>query len=548
MQILFYKFEKPRHAVIPAQDPKGRKNTRVVVCYMRGYLVHSLPMVNAISYLPGIGRLFLLAYAPRVHIGEHTFQAGFLYDPDLTEIGNHAVIGGGTVVSGHSMTIKGPGEYVYVSAKVCIGNAATIGGESRIAMGVSIGDYAVVEPASNVTAFTIIPPGEVWGGNPAVFLRKRVDAPVQNAEANSRPTHSKAEAQDLNFDVRTAAARVVADTFAITNADADELGEEAVGEWDSLAKLAIAASLADVYDCRLSPQQILELKSLSDVEQAIASARSRGVTAAVESSAELPTDPEWLPLLPSNTVSRLLANERSPAAPLPSRCSVTIAASFTAEPLASSLTRWSSAFGIETEVQFCGFNQIIQRCWRPTAPFANAAGLNVVLLRPEDLPETPAEAAAMMSDVLGAIRRFTSDGTGLVVGSLPPPISSSFGGDRVQTDALRSRWSQELTEIEGVEIIDFAGAIERVGLAAAGDAALEAATRAPYSPAAFRELGIEMCGLFAAAEFPRRKFWRSTVMACYGAERSRKTVSTESNWAPMVPDEPSNYFSGSSCV
>ena len=202
MQFLFWNYEKPRHVAAGGQDAEGLRHLRLIVCYMRGYLVKSLPMLNAISFLPGLGQLCLLAYAPRLRIGERSFLAGFLYDPDLTEIGDDVVIGGGSVISAHSMTMKRPGEFVYVSAKIQIANGVTIGGESRVAMGVTMGAHSIVEPASNVVAFTAIPPGEVWGGNPAVFLRKRVDAPTDADGTASQPSRAKAEFKVQNLDLR----------------------------------------------------------------------------------------------------------------------------------------------------------------------------------------------------------------------------------------------------------------------------------------------------------------------------------------------------------
>ena len=279
-----------------------------------------------------------------------------------------------------------------------------------------------------------------------------------------------------------------------------------IGPWDSLVQLAIASTLADVYDCRLAPAKIAQLRTVADVERAISSAQQAAEPPPIESAEKLPADPEWLPLLPAATVGRLLAAVNRPAPPSSVPFTVAVAASFTAEPLASSLVRWTSAFGVETRVEFCGYNQIVQALLALDSQFrANAGGLNVVLLRPEDLPEAPEAATEVVTDLLSAIRRFAAEGSGLVVGSLPPPVSATFGGDRVKFDALRSQWSRQLSEIEGVEVLDFAGAIERVGLAAAGDAAMEAATRAPFSTAAYRELGVEIARLVRRSRCPRAK-------------------------------------------
>ena len=56
------------------------------------------------------------------------------------------------------------------SVPVIIGNNVFIGMDSLILKGVTIGDYAIVAARSVVTKS--IPAGEVWGGNPAKFIRK----------------------------------------------------------------------------------------------------------------------------------------------------------------------------------------------------------------------------------------------------------------------------------------------------------------------------------------------------------------------------------------
>lgn len=58
-------------------------------------------------------------------------------------------------------------------AETTIGNDVWIGAKCLIKGGVTIGDGAIVGMGSVVTKD--IPPYEVWGGNPAHFIRKRFD-------------------------------------------------------------------------------------------------------------------------------------------------------------------------------------------------------------------------------------------------------------------------------------------------------------------------------------------------------------------------------------
>ncbi len=57
-----------------------------------------------------------------------------------------------------------------LSGPVEIGENVFVGGFSIILKGVKIGDNAVVASGSVVSKS--IPPGEIWGGNPAKFIRK----------------------------------------------------------------------------------------------------------------------------------------------------------------------------------------------------------------------------------------------------------------------------------------------------------------------------------------------------------------------------------------
>jgi FkbH-like protein len=128
-----------------------------------------------------------------------------------------------------------------------------------------------------------------------------------------------------------------------------------------------------------------------------------------------------------------------------------------------------------------------------------------VLLRPEDLPTDPDDARRAAATLLNAVRSFADGGGSVAVGTLPPPVSPSYTGDRAAVDALRRYWDEELQSIGGVQRFEFAGVIERIGLTAAGDAAMELAARAPYSAAAYRELGIEISRLVRRRARPRAK-------------------------------------------
>ena len=108
------------------------------------------------------------------------------------------------------------------------------------------------------------------------------------------------------------------------------------------------------------------------------------------------------------------------------------------------------------------------------------AGLNVVLVRPEDLGDSPDTQKAAAGELLAAIRHFAAErgaSAGLSVGSLPPSPLSTAGTDRLALEELRANWARQLSEIDGVEMFDFGGVVERVGLTPAGNGAPQATSR-----------------------------------------------------------------------
>ncbi len=155
-----------------------------------------------------------------------------------------------------------------------------------------------------------------------------------------------------------------------------------------------------------------------------------------------------------------------------------------------------AAFGIDVSVRFCGTNQIARALLARESPFrGNAAGLNVVLVRPEDLGDSPDAQTAAARELLAAIRHFAAEhgASGcLCVGSMPRPPLPNVAGQRLALEDLRSEWVSQLSEIDGVEIFDFAGVVERIGPPAADDGAPEGHVREAYSQEIYRELGIQL--------------------------------------------------------
>ena len=278
-----------------------------------------------------------------MHIGRGLVNFGGLYDPELTEIGDSVVLGGRSAVAAHSMTMRPDGAMVYVSAPVRIGDRVTIGGESRVALGCVIGADAVVEAGAFVEPYTRISPGEVWGGNPARFRRRRDDIELPPGTTAPLPPAAAGYGSRAEAGLE-GARRLVARALGLTPDQASgELGMETCPAWDSLGQLAIAAALLDHHGVALDGPDIFQIRTLAEV--AAAAAGNGGARAGQEreeddTGVSLPDDIELLPLLDAQSATRVLA--ATPRAPVetdvPLRLQVV--ASFTAQPLEPTLRLW----------------------------------------------------------------------------------------------------------------------------------------------------------------------------------------------------------------
>jgi acetyltransferase-like isoleucine patch superfamily enzyme len=166
---------KPRFVQFKRSDDRSKVNPgmlTVTICMFRFAFITSMPLVRSLEHTSLTRKLVLRSYSPSIHIADNAFIWGSIMDPDLVEIGEGAVIGWAACLAAHSFTARPDGSYVYISAPIKIKRGATIGGATVIEHGSVIGEYAVVENMSFVAPFTVIPPGETWGGVPARCLRK----------------------------------------------------------------------------------------------------------------------------------------------------------------------------------------------------------------------------------------------------------------------------------------------------------------------------------------------------------------------------------------
>lgn len=463
----------------------------VITLYLRMRFVYSLPLVHAFLIVPGLRWLVLWSYSTSAHLGPESRVLGVLLDPDLAFIGPGAVIGSDASIVSHSVTTQTDGTLVLVTAPIVIGARAVIGGGSLVALGATIGEDSFVEPLSSVMAYTQIPPGEVWGGNPAVFRRRRHEN-EDHSIARRFPTPDASLERQVCHAVATALrlpTNEVTPTFSCDDC----------AEWDSLGQMAVASTLHSVFGLEIPMEQCFRLRSVSQIVDYLA---SRQVLPTNNMSASLPDDPELLPLLDHRSITRKLS-ERDRPNHFPT-VKVLVAATFSMEPIASSLTLWSSAFGIPVELESVGFNQVPQALLSPDSPFRrNTSGINVVLTRVEDLL---ADGGDRSVSLLAAIRQIAGEFPHLlVVANLPPVVASDCSIDRSVVQELRKRWDQSLAEIAGIQVIDFAQIVESIGTTAAANPEGERIAAVPYSAEVYSELGIAIARNVRARRVPARK-------------------------------------------
>ena len=263
----YLKYLKPARA---SEDTfyAWRMLNSTLLLYLRGRFVRSLPLIDALLAIQGVRHLVLLSYSGSTHLGVGSLVLGILFDPDLTEVGEGAILGAGTSVVAHSLNVNSNGSRLLVTSTVKIGARSVIGGASQILHGVCIGNDAILEPSSCVAAFTQIGDGEVWGGNPARFIRKRnlpgKSSPECDAIPSGSPLDERTEAELRNIVAHALHRPVEAITQMLSVAD--------TAAWDSLAQLGIAAELQRRFGITLTNQESFRLRSMDSLRDVVRNA------------------------------------------------------------------------------------------------------------------------------------------------------------------------------------------------------------------------------------------------------------------------------------
>jgi non-ribosomal peptide synthetase-like protein len=116
-----------------------------------------------------------------VRTGRMLFDDGCgIPERTLVTIGDYCTLNVGTAIQGHSQE-----DGAFKSDRITIGSGCTIGIDSLVHYGTTMGDGVVLGPSAFLMKGEEIPPGEHWAGNPA---RAMPEVPYSPPACADRPT------------------------------------------------------------------------------------------------------------------------------------------------------------------------------------------------------------------------------------------------------------------------------------------------------------------------------------------------------------------------
>ncbi len=211
--------------------------------------------------------------------------------------------------------------------------------------------------------------------------------------------------------------------------------------------------------------------------------------------------------------------QQAEASAIARRQSVAISATYTAEPIKEPLEFWLKQLGMPPKVEFAPYNQVFQELLDPSSLLAkNQYGVNVVLLRMEDLHTAPAgnekevvdSPDAAVSELLDALRVAASHTHVPLLVLISPPSECA----RVQGELARAIEQAEAKliagarEIPGVQVVSSA---KSLGLYAVDDYADDysyAISHIPYKPAMF----VALASMIARSIYAARQTAQEVIV------------------------------------
>ncbi|MFC1749131.1 HAD-IIIC family phosphatase [Pseudomonadota bacterium] len=499
MTLLGLYFQKPSR-FIPTENLLKRTAIRYI--YTRFTFLRHTPLFDFFLIVPPPLRflriLGMRAYSRAVHQGQLSEVLVWPQDPDLTYIGDFVIIGSESTLVAHG-AIQEEDKVLVVTAPIEIESHVTIGGSCRINMGVKIGQGAIVEVGSNVLPFTRIPPGEVWGGNPAVFLRKKEQ--ITNDKHEPSPIRNNSSSES-NEDIVTLVASVLGVSEAVILKDPIAKSHT---NWDSIANMAISAALYDRFGVQVAQNSLEYLNSIQGIRD-IMDFEVGNTRVASENNFTLPKDPGLYPLYDYRKITASLSTIQSRDLEIPEH-TLLIASTFTVTPIISTTKTWCKGIGIPYSVEACEYNQIEQELLLPDSKFSkNKNGLNLILVRVEDLMLNGDDGMARVNSILDAIKAYTKmSRPTLMISNLSPVISSFFLGRKDDVEKLRIYWDNSLKKYPTIQIFDSNSVIADIGILSCRDSESEVIARAPFSQHAYQYMGVSIARHINKIHTPSKK-------------------------------------------
>lgn len=135
--------------------------------YLLFFLLIFYPIMRS-GFVPvPLMRLFYLALGARM--GKNSYASGIVFDPQFVRMGDNCLVGQNALLVPHDLEGKS-----IAHNPIIFENNVTIGANAVVMSGVRIEDDGVVAVSAVVKRGTVIRKGEIWGGVPAVCI-KRVD-------------------------------------------------------------------------------------------------------------------------------------------------------------------------------------------------------------------------------------------------------------------------------------------------------------------------------------------------------------------------------------
>lgn len=182
--------------------------------------------------------------------------------------------------------------------------------------------------------------------------------------------------------------------------------------------------------------------------------------------------------------------------------SIAIAATFTAEPVETSVRFWMRELGMPTTIAFAPYNQVFQQLLDPTSLLAtNQNGVNIVLVRLEDwqrdlsethgAPDPDSDIGRNVRDFIRALITAVEHGPSTYLVCLCPnsPSVSAIPEQRSLFGAMEERIVSELSAVNGVEVVTTSDLTAAYPVSEFYDYHADKLAHIPYIPVFYTALG-----------------------------------------------------------